>query len=127
MLSFDSGRDIAEDFVGVRRERRNEDEADDVVDLGGRIADERPAVGVPDQQHRTIDLLDDALQVCGVSADAPKRDRRGFDGVSLPLEPFDHPIPTRPVGEGSVYEHDRRLHLVSPSSAQRAEGGPELL
>jgi hypothetical protein len=101
--------DVSQVFALRGSEGRDEDQADDVRGAGGGVADDRSAVRVPGQQHRAIDLADQAGGVGRIGGHAAQRIRWGDDRVALLLQPLDDSVPAGAVGERTVHEHDRRL------------------
>src|SRR3954452_21713349 len=67
-----------------------------------------------------------AGDVLGVGGDAAQRVRWGDDGAALPLQPFDHAVPARGVGEGSVHQDDGRLGARGPGGLYRGVHGGRL-
>jgi hypothetical protein len=106
---FGLGRDLAQAFAFIGGEGGDEDQADDVRGAGRGVADDRAAVGVPGQQHRAVDLAEQAGGVGRIGGHAAQRVGGGDDGVALPLQPLDDAVPAGTVGERAVHQHDRRF------------------
>lgn len=66
-----------------------------------------------DEEHRPFDLVDDARDVGGVIGQPAKRVGRRDDGVALVLQPLDHSVPARRIGEGTMHEDDREHQSTS--------------
>ena len=90
----------------VGREGGHVDQADDVLAAGGGVADHRTAVGVPDGEDGTGDLVEHAGDVRAVGGDAAQRVGGGDHLDSVGLEALDDAVPAGAVGEGAVDEHD---------------------
>jgi hypothetical protein len=117
--------DIAQVLAFIGGEGRYVDQADDVRGAGRGIGDDRAAVGVPAQQHRTADLAEQAGDVGGIGGHAAERIGRSDDGVTLLLQPLDHAVPAGGVREGAVHQHDGRLHIgLLGTLAGRIHEGP---
>jgi hypothetical protein len=104
-------RDIPQVFALLRSEGGDVDQADDVRGAGRGVGNDRAAVGVADQQHRAVDLVEEAGDVGRIGGHAAQRIGRGDDGVALPLQPLDDAVPAGRVREGAVHEHDCRLDV----------------
>ena len=100
--------DLAERLTLVERERRDVDEADRVGRARAGDGDHRAAVGVADQQHRPVDLVDVARDVLGVVGQAPQGVRRREHRHVVGLQVLDDRGPVRGVGEAAVHEDDGR-------------------
>jgi hypothetical protein len=106
--------DLAQGFAFVGGEGGDEDQADHIGGAGGGVGDDRAAIGVPGQQHRAVDLAEQAGGVGGIGGHAAQRVGRGDDGVALLLQPLDDAVPAGRIGERAVHQHDRRLHASLP-------------
>ena len=98
----------AEGLALLGGEGRHVDEADDVLRIGRGVRDHRAAVRVADGDHGPFDLLEDRCDVGGVGGDSTQRVRRCRHRHALGLQPLDHAVPARRVGERAVHEHDGR-------------------
>jgi len=113
------GEDLAEGLALVESERRDVDQADRVGRARPGDRDHGPAVRVADQQHRTVDLVDEAREVLGVAGQAPVRVGRRQHRHVVCLQLLDDRRPVRGVSEASVYQHHRRrvrrrFHVRTP-------------
>ena len=72
-------------FAFVGDEGADVDQTDDVLGLRRGVGDDHAAVGVPDQQHRTRDLVDDAGDVGGITGDTAQRIGRGHHANAFRL------------------------------------------
>ena len=105
-LSFDVLSTSPRSLSVFGREGRDEDEADDVLGLGGGVAEHRAAVRVPDGKHGAGNLLEHARDVGGVDGDAAQW-VRGRDHLhAVGQESFGYAIPARGVGERAVHENN---------------------
>ena len=110
-LSLEVAGDVAQLLAFVGREGGHEDEADDVRRAGGGVADHGAAVGVPDREHWTGDLVEHAGDVGAVDGDAAQRVGGGHHLDAVRLQPLDDAGPARAVGEGAVHEHDGQREM----------------
>ena len=70
--------DLGKTFTGVRSECGDVYEPDDVREVTG-LGDHRPAIGMTNEQDRTVDLLDHLLRAPGVV-------RQGRQGILHSME-----------------------------------------
>jgi hypothetical protein len=75
--------DLFHGFALIRGEGRHVDQADHVRGVGSGVGDDRAAVRVPGQQHRTVDLADHARGVGGIGGQASQQICWCDDGVPL--------------------------------------------
>ena len=68
----------------VRGEGGDVDQPDHIRGLGAGVGDHHAPVGVPDEQDRTRDLVDDGGEVGGIGRDTAQRVGRGHDGDAAP-------------------------------------------
>ena len=102
----EAGEDLAEGLAFVEDERGDVHQADRVVDRRARDGDHGAAVGVPDQQHRPVDLVHEARDVLRVAREPAQRVRRREHRQAAGLQLLDDRRPERGIGEAAVHEHD---------------------
>jgi len=91
-----------------------------LCDLERRLRADGAAVGVGDEHDRSLDRLQHARDVRGVTRRAAQLVGRGDDRVPAVLQAIGHGSEAGGVGEGAVDEDDRRLGLT-----RRRVGGRE--
>lgn len=98
--------DLSEGLALVERERGDVDEPDRIRGAGARDGDHSAAVGVADEQHRPVDLVDEAGEVVGVVGQTAERIRRCEHRHVGGLQVLDDGHPEGGVGEAAVDEDD---------------------
>jgi hypothetical protein len=108
--------DRPQPLSGIRRERGDVDETSDVGKVTG-FGDHRPAVGMSDQQDRSVDLLDHLLGTAGVVGQRGERVLHRVQGpVAATIQFDDHLAPVGGTAPKTVYENNSRLtHENTPS------------
>ena len=86
--------------------RGDEDETDDVLGIGGGVAEHGAAVRVPDRKDGAGDLLEHTRGVGGVDGEAAQRVRGGDHVHAVGQESFGDAVPARRVGKRAVHEYD---------------------
>jgi hypothetical protein len=81
----------------------------DVTVSAGGLRDDGAAVAVSDEDLGARNAVDDAADRVGVEGQPAQRVRGGDDRVARAAQPVGQSGPARGVGEGAMYENDRRL------------------
>ena len=110
-------------LAGGRGEAGDVDECLDVGITGGGVGHDEAAVGVPDEDDRPVDRVEDALEVRGVGVDRAQRVGGREDGVVVSLQAAGDVVPAGGVGEGAVDEHDRGARFARVAAAEASGPG----
>ena len=102
------GEKRAERLALVEPERRDVDEADDVRRLGTERGHDLAAVGVSDDDRRTVLELEHLTQAGDVVGERAQRELRRSDLEAVGLQALDDAAPARPVGPCAMDENDVR-------------------
>src|SRR5262249_8574025 len=100
--------EVADRLALVGSEARDVHEPDHLL-RGAGDRDHRAAVGMADEHHRPVELVDQSLEIGGVVREPAKRICRRDHGVLVTVEEVVHRAPTRSVSEGAVNENNRWL------------------
>jgi hypothetical protein len=98
----------------VRGEARDVDESLDIAVAARGVGDDRAAVGVPGENDRALDAVEQVRDRGGVAGEGAQRVPRGDDAVTGGVEPSDDAVPAGGLGEGAVDEDDGGLHGAVP-------------
>nr|WP_264081224.1 hypothetical protein [Streptomyces spectabilis] len=101
--------DLSRALPGVRRERRDADECGDVGQVA-RLGDDRAAVGVAHEDHRSVDLPEHLAGALGVVGEGGQRVLHRVQIVEAALLQLHDDV--RPVGGAapeSVHQNNGRL------------------
>ena len=104
-LTQDRTRGFNDALADCGGERRQVDEADEVVETLGGLGDDRTAVGVADQDDRTVDGSRGGADCRRVVGDAAQRVGGRDDLVALGGQLADHAGEPGRVGERAVHQH----------------------
>src|SRR3984893_5729036 len=101
--------ELGEGLTLVGSEGSDVDERLHVRDADGRVGDHRAAIGVANENDRTGDRLQDAMDVFGVGGKPTQRVCRCDHRKATTFEVRDFLVPSGRVRPATVHEHDRRL------------------
>jgi hypothetical protein len=96
---------VADRLALVGSEAGDVDEPGHLLQAAGD-GDHRAAVGMADEHHGSVELVDQSLQIGGVAREPAKRIRRRDHRVLVTVEEVVNRAPARSVSEGAVNEND---------------------
>jgi hypothetical protein len=102
------------------------DEGLDLVIAGGGVGDDLPAVGVPDQDDRAGDAVQEVGQVGRVVGQPLEGVRWRVHGVPVSLQALDNGVPAAAVSPRPVLQHDGGLGPVTRASRAARMGRSDL-
>ena len=101
--------ELQDALARLRRERGDEDERADLRIAERGVGDHRAAVGVPDEDDRPGDLVEDVADRGGIAREAAQRVVGHDDGIAVGAQAPGHITPARGAVPRPVHDDDRRL------------------
>ena len=108
-------------FPGLRCKRTDVNQGFDVCMIVGRITDNVAAIGVADQHHRRMNARQQCRDCRTIALYTAQWVGSGNHRVTVLLENLHDAIPTRRIGKGAMYEHNRGFFSLRPGVCRHAQ------